>query len=752
MKNWIEHEYLNKNVIEGRLYQQNLAMSVLKKGNTMIVAPTAMGKTVIAALVSAERLKHYKNSKILILAPSKPLTLQHEHSFKKFLKASVTSLTGNDKPSDRKKLWNENQVICATPQTIESDIISKEYNFEDISLLILDECHHAVGSYSYVYLAQKYVQQAKNQLILGLTASPGWEESKIKEVSHNIYVNEIIIKSEDDADVAPYFNQVQTKWIKVKLTEELKEIKDLLSETLKIRLRTLKKLGIIDSISKPSKREILVEQKRLQQKIASSSNPKKEYFTGVSILTEVINIMHSQELLETQSIKTLNNYFNKLEKKKTKAAKSLKNDYKFNKAVLLTRRYKQQDIDHPKMKRLIELLNQIIDDDKKSKVIVFSQFRDTTKSIYENCNKNNLKALRFYGQASRENDKGLSQKKQIETINAFKNEDYNILISTSVAEEGIDIPSVDYVILYEPVPSEIRMIQRKGRTGRKHSGEMFILMTKGTLDESYYWSSQRKEKAMRNNVYNSHKKEITLENYVAKKEDVKVYDSNKNKIDTKEVSDKAEVVIYVDYREKNSNIMRELDKIKCEVKVRTMGVGDYQITDDIIIERKTIDDFSKSITDKRLYQQAKELSNNCQKPLMIIEGENIYHTFLHPNAIRGALATIALDFKIPIIQTQNETDTAFMLKRIALREKDKDNKKPVSIRTQTKPVTLPEQQLFITESLPGIGPVSAKNLLRHFKNVKNIVNASKNELKDVEGIGEKTATNIIDVTQREYKE
>ena len=148
---------------------------------------------------------------------------------------------------------------------------------------------------------------------------------------------------------------------------------------------------------------------------------------------------------------------------------------------------------------------------------------DTTKSIYENCNKNNLKALRFYGQASRENDKGLSQKKQIETINAFKNEDYNILISTSVAEEGIDIPSVDYVILYEPVPSEIRMIQRKGRTGRKHSGEMFILMTKGTLDESYYWSSQRKEKAMRNNVYNSHKKEITLENYVAKKEDVKVY-------------------------------------------------------------------------------------------------------------------------------------------------------------------------------------------------------------------------------------
>ena len=541
---------------------------------------------------------------------------------------------------------------------------------------------------------------------------------------------------------------MQTKWIKVKLTPELQEIKDLISETLKIRLKTLKKLGIIDSIAKPSKKEILVEQSRLQQKIASSSMPKKEYFTGISILTEVINIMHSQELLETQSIKTLNNYFNKLEKKKTKAAKSLKNDYKFNKAVLLTRKYLDKGIDHPKMIRLIELIQELIKQDKENKIIVFSQFRDTTKTIYENCEKHKIKSLRFYGQASRDNDKGLSQKKQIETIDSFKHDDYNVLISTSVAEEGIDIPAVDYVILYEPVPSEIRMIQRKGRTGRKHEGEMFILMTKGTLDESYYWSSQRKERAMRSNVYNSYRKEnITLDNNIADKEDVTSY--NPNTLTTEE---NAEVEIYVDYREKNSNMMRELDKINCKINVKTMTVGDYQITDDIIIERKTVEDFSKSITDKRLYQQAKELVNNCRKPLMIIEGENIYHTFLHPNAIRGALTAIAIDFRIPIIQTQNETDTAFMIKRIAIREQEKDNKKPVSVRTQTKPVTLPEQQLFITESLPGIGPVSAKKLLTHFKTVKNVVNASKKELKEVEGIGEKTATNIIDVTNREFKE
>ncbi|MBE6493489.1 MAG: DEAD/DEAH box helicase [Methanosphaera stadtmanae] len=747
MKNWIDHKYINKNTIEGRLYQQNLAMSVLKKGNTMIIAPTAMGKTVIAALIAAERLKNFENSKILVLAPSKPLTIQHEKSFKEFLKAKVCSLTGNDKPDDRQKMWNESNVICATPQTVESDVISRLYDFKDISLIVFDECHHAVGSYSYVYLAQKYVQQAENQLILGLTASPGWEKSKIKEVSRNIYINEIIIKSEDDPDVAPYFNEVRVKWIKVKLNKELEEIKNLIQETLKIRLKTLKKLGIIDSISNPSKKEILVEQSRLQQKIASESTPKKEYFTGISILTEVINIMHSKELLETQTIETLNNYFNRLEKKKTKASRSLKNDYKFNKAVMLTRKYLEKEIDHPKIKRLIELIQDLLKEDKNNKLIVFSQFRDTTKSIHNYCEKNNIKSIRFYGQASHENDKGLSQKKQIEVIDKFKNEDINVLISTSVAEEGIDIPSVDYVILYEPVPSEIRMIQRKGRTGRKHQGEMFILMTKGTLDESYYWSSQRKERAMKSNIYNSYRKNsITLDNHIADNNDVKVRESVYGD------PDNAEAVLYVDYREKNSNIMRELDKINCAVKVKTMAVGDYQITDEIIIERKTVEDFSKSITDKRLYQQAKQLASNCKKPLMIIEGENIYHTFLHPNAIRGALASIALDFKIPIIQTQNETDTAFMLKRIALREQDKDSRTEVSVRTQSKPVTLKEQQLFITESLPGVGPVSAKSLLRHFKTVKKLVNASKKELKEVDGIGEKTATGIIDVTQREYKE
>ena len=161
MQKWIQHPLIKAEKIESRLYQQVLAADVLKKGNTMIVAPTALGKTIVAALVAAERLKYFKNSKVLILAPSKPLVVQHEESFREFLKSSVTSITGAIKPEERDKRWNDSQIICATPQTVESDLISWRYDLEDVSAIVFDECHRGVGSYSYVYLASKYMKEAK---------------------------------------------------------------------------------------------------------------------------------------------------------------------------------------------------------------------------------------------------------------------------------------------------------------------------------------------------------------------------------------------------------------------------------------------------------------------------------------------------------------------------------------------------------------------------------------------------------------
>jgi len=479
MVNFIEHNLIRPKTAEARTYQQILAADVLKDGNTMIVAPTALGKTLVAVLVAADRLDKLKKSKVLVLAPSKPLAIQHEENFRKFLIPKVTSITGAVKTEERTKRWNESQIICATPQTVESDLLNDRYSLENVSLVVFDECHHGVGSYSYVYLATRYVREAKNHLILGLTASPGYDKSKINEVCQNLFIQQVRIKTEDDVDVKPYFNPIKIDWVQIELGKDLEKIKDLLNKALKIRLKGLKSLGIVKTIS-VGKRDVLKARGRVQNRIARSANPPKECFQAMSILSAVINVQHSLELLETQGVITFNQYVKRLRKKTTKAAKNLMLDPNFTKAVRLAQEAEDKGIEHPKLQKLVEILKKELgvdesqtrlksmrdteDNPKIPKIIVFTQFRDTLEMIHQKCEKEGIKSIKFFGQGTRDGEKGLTQKEQKNIIKSFKTGTYDVLLSTSVAEEGIDIPAVDLVILYEPVPSEVRMIQRRSRT------------------------------------------------------------------------------------------------------------------------------------------------------------------------------------------------------------------------------------------------------------------------------------------------
>lgn len=821
MVTYIEHPLIRPNSAEARIYQQVLAADVLKNGNTMIVAPTALGKTIIAILVAADRLQKFKGSKILILAPSKPLTIQHEENFKHFLNVPCTSITGAVKTDEREKRWKESQVICATPQTVESDLLNERYSLDDVSLVVFDECHHAVGSYSYVYLASRYVKECQNHLILGLTASPGHDKNKIKEVCENLFIQDITIKTEEDPDVKPYFNPINIDWIKVEMGPRLEKIRDLVNKALKVRLKGLKDLGIINTVS-VNKRDILKARSKVQRRIGQSVNPPKECFQAISILSAVINLQHALGLLESQGVAPFNDYVGRLRKKTTRAAKNILLDPNFSKAVYLAKEAEEYGLEHPKMKKLIELLKlelgldgqtrlkSLRDDgqnDESPKIIVFTQFRDTLDMIHERCEKEGIKSVRFYGQGTSDGKKGLTQKEQKNIIKSFKTGNYDVLISTSVAEEGIDIPAVDLVILYEPVPSEIRMIQRRGRTGRKSSGRMKVLITKKTIDEGYYWTSVRRESRMKtqlatqeaieelklnaaekieaertSKVLGKKEKSIVEEPVTSdiddsleeevRDEDIEEIDlENENESKLEELKEKEskeeqaledaiyeelaknppnqELVVYVDTREGNSKVIRALDTIGVKVKVNTMAVADYQVSEEVAIERKTAKDFVDSIVDKRLFKQARMMMEEFKKPIMILEGDDFYSGFINPNAIRGAMTSIALDYGISIIPTRTAEDTAAMLKRIAIREQ-KGEKRSIQIRTERKPQNLWEQQLFIIESLPGIGPVHAKRLLEHFGSVKAVLEADEKKLQEVEGIGKKTAKNIREVVEGKY--
>ena len=759
MTSYISHPLIKKNSIESRLYQQVLAGDVLKKGNTMVVAPTALGKTIVAILVAADRLQKVKNSKVLVVAPSKPLAIQHEDSFKEFLTLPCSSITGAIKTDERVKRWEESRIICATPQTVESDLLNGRYDLSDVSLIVFDECHHGVGAYSYVYLASRYVQESNFNLILGLTASPGSDKAKIKEVCENLYIQNIVVKTEQDSDVRPYFNPVEIDWVRVKMSSELEKIKKYVDKALKVRLKALKNMGIIRTVS-VGKVDILKARGRVQGEIARSVNPDKELFQAISILSAVINIQHSQELIETQGIQTFNKYIARLRKKKTKAAKSLMWDDNFGRAVKLARDAERHGWEHPKLREVTNILKKELGtgdgqtklqstrfkdkDEKSSKIIVFTQYRDTLEMIHQKLEKEGIKSVKFFGQASKDGEKGLTQKQQKAIIKSFRMGEYDVLLSTSVAEEGIDIPAVDLVILYEPVPSEVRMIQRRGRTGRKRTGRVKVLITNGTRDEAYYWSSVRKEEHMKYQLIDPKVLEELNASAVERMEDqkkIKVLDRPKVEND--------KPVVYADSREGNSKVIRHLSQMEIDVQVRSMAVGDYQVSDDVVIERKTAKDFVDSIIDKRLFKQARELSEEFKHPILILEGDDIYNGMIHPNAIRGTIAAIAIDFGISIIPTRNSQDTAAMIKRMAVREQNGE-KVHIQIRTDKKPVSLWEQQLFIIESLPNIGPVNAKNLLQHFGSVEKVITASESELQEVEGIGKKTAKNIRKVVESKY--
>ena len=661
------------------------------------------------------------------------------------------------------------------------------------------------------------MRECQNHLILGLTASPGHDKNKIKEVCENLFIQDITIKSEEDPDVKPYFNPINIDWIKVEMGPQLIKIRDLVNKALKVRLKGLKTLGVINTVS-VNKRDILKARSKVQSKIGRSVNPPKECYQAISILSAVINLQHALGLLETQGVAPFNDYVGRLRKKTTRAAKNILLDPNFSKAVYLAKEAEEYGLEHPKMKKIIELLKLELgldgqtrlkslrdteENEESPKIIVFTQFRDTLDMIHERCVKEGIKSVKFYGQGTSDGKKGLTQKEQKNIIKSFKTGNYDVLISTSVAEEGIDIPAVDLVILYEPVPSEIRMIQRRGRTGRKSSGRMKVLITKDTIDEGYYWTSVRRESRMKTQLatqeaidelkLNSSEK-IAVERSVkvlGKKEkaimeepvksdvddaleeetcneDIEEIDlENENEIKLEEIKDKEqslddaiydelaknpqnqELFVYVDSREGNSKVIRALDTIGVKVKVNTMSVADYQVSEEVAIERKTAKDFVDSIVDKRLFKQARMMMEEFKKPIMILEGDDFYSGFINPNAIRGAMTSIALDYGISIIPTRTAEDTAAMIKRIAVREQ-KGEKRSIQIRTERKPQNLWEQQLFIIESLPGIGPVHAKRLLEHFGTVKAVLEADEKKLQEVEGIGKKTAKNIREVVDGKY--
>jgi ERCC4-related helicase len=498
----VVHPFVRPGALRALPFQIDLARIGLRE-DLLVVLPTGLGKTVIAALLAAEVLRRGPG-KVLVLAPTRPLVQQHADAFSRWLVPMRSArFTGTVARPVREGRWENADLVFATPELVQNDLTAGRYRLEDVALVVFDEAHHAVGKYAYVAIAERYrSERPEGGRVLGLTASPGGKDERIEEVVRVLGVERIEARSRDDPGVVEYVQPVDVDLRWVDLPPESARIQGLLGEASRETARKLQKMGYLRKkpIASLSVKDLLA----LRAEIFARPGPMVRRFGPLFHQLVLLHLHHAQERLETQGIEPFLQYLSRVEAK----PKPSRGDAAFLKlpGVVQARREAATFLatsrrpSHPKLDALVELVRETLERarDHPPRVLVFAQYRDTIQGIQSLLELQGWTVGRFVGQATRDDeDRGMNQKEQARVLDGFRAGRFPILVASSVAEEGLDVPDVDLVVFFESVPSEIRAIQRRGRTGRSSLGRVAVLLTRATRDVQYQAAEVRREKAMR---------------------------------------------------------------------------------------------------------------------------------------------------------------------------------------------------------------------------------------------------------------
>ncbi|MFL6508532.1 MAG: helicase-related protein [Nitrososphaeraceae archaeon] len=509
---YVEHPLVWNRCLELRSYQKAISQSCCYR-NTLVILPTSLGKTIVALLVCANMLYKYKDMRVLVMAPTRPLVSQHMMSFLsalKVLQEETACVTGKTLPEYRSAVWNQRRIrlLFATPEVVKNDISERRLSLSDFSLLVFDEAHRAVKDYAYTSIARHYIQQSSNPLLLALTASPGAERKRVQEVCDNLFVENMEYRTEEDPDVKPYVNPIDVKWEWFNLPEEYMYVISLLRSVLNEKLKWLIQRGIVtkNRIDWIFKRDLIQAGDLLRYNLELTMEEQRgPIYIALSNQSAALSLMYCIELMGSQGSYSLKAFLDRAEKDDSKTQSFLRRDPRILEAKALISGIQKE---HPKVKRVLELVKQHLQssvngpEESRSRILIFTQYRDTARHITDILSKSSIRSSRFVGQAKRQGDEGMRQEEQATVLELFRNGEFNVLVATSIAEEGLDIPEVDLVIFYEPIPSEIRYIQRKGRTGRKSAGSVIILAANETVDRRYHLASQRRIEMMHKRLSN----------------------------------------------------------------------------------------------------------------------------------------------------------------------------------------------------------------------------------------------------------
>ncbi|KAF9535565.1 hypothetical protein CPB83DRAFT_841976 [Crepidotus variabilis] len=474
-----------------RDYQFNIIRHCLFE-NTLVALPTGLGKTFIAGVVMLNYYRWFPEGKVVFVAPTKPLVGQQVtacHETCGIPGGVSIEMTGEVPRAQRIKYWAEKRVFFMTPQTLVNDLVKETCDPRDIVLLVIDEAHRATGNYAYNQVMRALMPKNPHFRVLALTATPGNEVEAVQSLIDGLHISHIEIRNEESLDLRQYIHKKNFIAHIIKANEPVTKIRDLIVACMKPYIQQVVQGGLMrageSAVSMhPYRPQALMKEAHKSGKawlFSSLSKLSKLCRAMMYLLTGSIESCH--QCLQEIADETENN--DETNGQKKSKGKKLKDDPNFR--TIMQEMEMQHSAGyslHPKMEELLNILIQHFgkqtDGKDDSCVMVFSSYRAVVDRIVEELSKHKplLRPTRFIGQGTdKQGRKGLAQKEQLEVIEKFQAGEYNILVATSIGEEGLDIGEIDVTICYDADKAPTRMIQRFGRTGRKREGTIHALLS-----------------------------------------------------------------------------------------------------------------------------------------------------------------------------------------------------------------------------------------------------------------------------------
>ncbi|XP_053642041.1 Fanconi anemia group M protein isoform X3 [Cherax quadricarinatus] len=520
-----------------RDYQYCIVEKALYK-NTLVSLPTGLGKTFIAAVVMYNFYRWYPQSKIVFMAPTKPLVAQQVEACFNIMgipQEDTSQMTGTMSLENRAKAWTQKRIFFLTPQVLTNDLTRGVCPGTLIKCLVLDEAHRATGNYSYCQVIHVLRQHRHDFRILALSATPGTDVRAVQQVLTNLMISHIELRSEDSPDIQAYVFHRSIEKIVVPLGNELSILKKRYLNVLKVYISKLLDMKVLYTKDETtlSKFQIFQAREAFRQN-PPDSLPRERYGVVHGLFALCITLYHSYELMlkhGTRSFYTFlkgtldsknGNSLARFELLRNQNFKELMEELsqKFDIKSNLSESSKGESsgmfskiggpqssevkcelpyVSHPKLTKLLTIVvdhhKKFAAEGKSTKIMIFSQYRDSVQEITEMLQLQHplVKAMCFMGQSTGvRGDRGFSQKEQLKVVKEFREGGFNTLISTCVGEEGLDIGDVDLIVCFDSPKSPIRLVQRMGRTGRKREGRIVVLVTEGKEAQAYDQSQYQK--------------------------------------------------------------------------------------------------------------------------------------------------------------------------------------------------------------------------------------------------------------------